>query len=121
MPALQVRQLAPDLLALAAEARHIGAQQLDLVLQVEQAAPHLGVFFGAAAQQFVLAVQQPLQTHIGRLARGFDALAQIENRLARLLVVEQAGVGCRLPQAGCQHRHPDPAWLQPMARTRVHR
>jgi hypothetical protein len=54
------------------------AHLLDLVLQIEQAATQLAVFVG-----------QPL---VGLLAHGLDALPQVEDGSASLVILEQCGL-----------------------------
>ena len=62
----------------AAQAREVGAQRLDLVLQVQQAAPQRGVFLVRAPQVFGHA-----------LALLLHALAQLQDGTAGLVVLEQ--------------------------------
>ena len=80
---LQLGDVARQLLVVAAQLGQLGAQRLDAVVQLEQAAlelAHLLVEGGVLLLE-ALAVL---------LVAARDALAQIENRLACLVVVEQA-------------------------------
>jgi hypothetical protein len=83
--ALHLGQVARELLVLAAQLRALGALQLELGVQVDQAAlqlvellAELGDLLGLARALLLVALLEPL--------------AQVEDRLARLVVVEQAGV-----------------------------
>jgi hypothetical protein len=96
---LHFAQRARELLVLAGHARQVAPHLLDLVLQIEQAAAQLAVFVG-----------QPL---VGLLAHGLDTLAQIENGLAGLVILEQCGLRSHrdAQQGGSQRRAPQQdAW-----------
>ncbi|MNQ39271.1 hypothetical protein D3C85_528750 [compost metagenome] len=97
---LHFAQRARELLVLAGHACQFAAHLLDLALQVEQAATQLAVFVGQAL--------------VGLLAHGFDALAQVEDGAARLVVLEQRRLraGRRAEQGGGEGRaSPQGTWL----------
>ena len=77
--------LVADDLELAAHARHVAAQGLDLRGEVEQRAAVRAAVRGFLRRGFGLA-----QARLGRLAVGLDLLAQQLDAPARLVVVEQA-------------------------------
>ena len=74
---LEIGDVARQLLFLAARAGQVAAQRLDLLLQIQHAAAHLGVLI----HQTVL-----------RGDRLIEPLTQIENGLAGLIVTEQLRV-----------------------------
>ena len=82
---MQLGDVARELLFLAARAGQFAAQRLDLLLQVEHAAAHLGV----------LVHQAVLRRH-GLI----EALAQIQDGLARLVVTEKLRVRALPGQTG---------------------
>jgi hypothetical protein len=90
---LQLGDVAGELLVGAAQARQFASQRLDLVLQVQQAAAQLFVFAGGAAEVLGLPV--------GELPLRLDALAQLEDGAARLVVLEQRGMAGQRRQQGC--------------------
>jgi len=67
-----------ELFVLASHTRQFATHLLDLVLQVQHAAPQLGVL--------VVLPLLALQAH------GFDALAQVEDGASRLIVLEQSSL-----------------------------
>ena len=100
---LHVGELAPcvgdvahQLFVMPGCARHIATQRFNLVLQIKQAASELGAVVRRAPgflHHFLFRFQ----------AHGLDPLAEVQNRPARLFVVEQAGAGRTHPQKSRQH------------------
>ena len=95
--ALHLGNIARELLVLAAKLGVLSALQLKLRVQVDQAAlqlvellAELGDLFRLTGALLLIALLEPL--------------AQIEDRLARLIVVEQAGLGRRRGERRDQQR-----------------